>query len=77
MPLEGEIENFFHRSIGGMPGDRNLLSLVASLVIPMRVLRFEDFGLRHRTPVRSVPTGQTGLELLQHRLRFLGLVFVD
>jgi hypothetical protein len=26
-------------------------------------------------PVR--PTGQTGLELLQHRLRFFGLGFVD
>jgi hypothetical protein len=43
-----------------MPGDRNLLSLDASLAIPMRVLRFEDSGLRHRTPVRLVPTGQTG-----------------
>jgi hypothetical protein len=29
-------------------------------------------------PVRPVrPTGQTGLELLQHSLRFLGLGFVD
>jgi hypothetical protein len=26
----------------------------------MRVLRFEDSGLRRRTPVRPVPTGQTG-----------------
>jgi hypothetical protein len=37
-----------------MPGDRNLLSLDASLAIPTRVLRFEDSGLRCRTPVRPV-----------------------
>jgi hypothetical protein len=37
-----------------MPGDRNLLSLDASLAIPTRVLRFEDSGLRRRTPVRPV-----------------------
>jgi hypothetical protein len=44
-----------------MPGDCNLLSLDTSLAIPMRVLRFEDSGLRHRTPVRPVLlTGQTG-----------------
>jgi hypothetical protein len=44
-----------------MPGDRNLLSLDASLAIPTRVLRFEDSGLRRRTPVRPVLfTGQTG-----------------
>jgi hypothetical protein len=44
-----------------MPGDRNLLSLDASLAIPMRVLCFEDSGLRRRTPVRPVLlTGQTG-----------------
>jgi hypothetical protein len=74
-----------------MPGDRNLLSLDASLAIPTRVLCFEDSGLRGRTPVRTVLlTGQTsthqldrqthrqtGLELLQHRLRFSGLGFVD
>jgi hypothetical protein len=60
-----------------MPGDRNLLSLNASLAIPTRVLRFEDSGLRRRTPVRPVPTGQTGLALLQYRLRFFGLGFVD
>jgi hypothetical protein len=61
-----------------MLGDRNLLSLDASLLIPTRVLRFEDSGLRHRTPVRPVrPTGQTGLALLQHRLLFFGLGFVD
>jgi hypothetical protein len=68
-----------------MPGDRTLLSLDASHAIPTGVLRFEDSGLRRRTPVRPVlltvipvrPTGQTGLELLQHRLRFFGLGFVD
>jgi hypothetical protein len=44
-----------------MPGDRNLLSLDASLAILTCVLRFEDFGLRRRTPVRPVLlTGQTG-----------------
>jgi hypothetical protein len=43
-----------------MPGDRNLLSLNASLAIPMRVLRFEYSGLCRRTPVRPVLlTGQT------------------
>jgi hypothetical protein len=56
-----------------MPGDRTLLSLDASHAIPTRVLRFEVSGLRRRTPV--IPTGQTGLELLQHRLRFFGLGF--
>jgi hypothetical protein len=56
MPLEGEIENLCHRSIGRMPSDRNLLSLDASLAIPTRVLRFEVSRLRRRTPVRSVPT---------------------
>jgi hypothetical protein len=44
-----------------MPGDRNLLSLNASLAIPTRVICFEDSGLRRRTPVRPVLlTGQTG-----------------
>jgi hypothetical protein len=38
-----------------MPGDRNLLSLDASLAIPTRVLRFEVSELRRRTPVRPVP----------------------
>jgi hypothetical protein len=47
-------------SIGQMPDDRNLLSLDAGPAIPTRVLRFEDSGLRRRTPVRPVPTGQTG-----------------
>jgi hypothetical protein len=66
-----------------MPGDRNLLRLDESLAIPTHVLRFEDSGLRRRTPVRPVlltgqtGTGLTGLALLQHRLQFFGLGFVD
>jgi hypothetical protein len=61
-----------------MPGDRTLRSLDASHAIPTRVLRFEVSGLHRRTPVRPVlSTGQTGLALLQLRLRFFGLVFVD
>jgi hypothetical protein len=61
-----------------MPGDHTLLSLDASHAIPTRVIRFEDSGLRRRTPVRPVLlTGQTGLELLQHHLRFFSLGFVD
>jgi hypothetical protein len=48
-----------------MPGDRNLLNLDTSLAIPTRVLRLEDSGLRHRTPVRPVLlTGQTGTHWL-------------
>jgi hypothetical protein len=44
-----------------MPGDRNLLSLDASIAIPTRVLCFEVSGLRRRTPVRPVLfIGQTG-----------------
>jgi hypothetical protein len=44
-----------------MPSDRNLLSLDASLAILTRVLRYDDSGLRRRTPVRPVLlTGQTG-----------------
>jgi hypothetical protein len=78
MPLEGEIGNLCHRSIGRMPGDRKLLSLDASLAMPTRVLRFEDSGLRRRTPVRPVlHTCQTGLELLHLCLWFFGLGFVD
>jgi hypothetical protein len=54
-------KNLCHRSIGRMPDDHNLLSLDASIAIPTRVLRFEDSGLRRRTPVRPVLlTGQTG-----------------
>jgi hypothetical protein len=44
-----------------MPGDRTLLNLDASHAIPMHVLRFEDSGLRRRTPVKLVLlTSQTG-----------------
>jgi hypothetical protein len=43
----GSLRNFF---IGRMPGDRNLLSLDASLAFPTRVLRFE--ASRHRQPGR-------------------------
>jgi hypothetical protein len=44
-----------------MPDDRTLLSLDTSHAIPTRVLHFEDFRLRRRTPVRPVLlTGQTG-----------------
>jgi hypothetical protein len=61
-----------------MLGDRTLLSLDASHAIPTCVLRFEDSRLRRRTPVRPVLlTGQTGLELLLHRLWFSGLGFLD
>jgi hypothetical protein len=61
MPLEGEIGNWCHHSVRWMPGDRNLLSLDASLAIPMRVLHFKVSGLRRRTQVRPVHlTRQTG-----------------
>jgi hypothetical protein len=58
-----------------MPSDRTLRTLDASHAIPTCVLPFEVSGLRRRTPVRLVLT--TGLELLQHRLRFFSLGFVD
>jgi hypothetical protein len=61
MPLKGGFGSLQVFSIGRMPGNRNLLSLDASLAIPMRVLRFEDSGLRRRTPLRPVLlTDQTG-----------------
>jgi hypothetical protein len=61
MPLKGEIGNLFHHSIGRMPGNRNLLSLDASVAIPTCVRRFEVSGLRRRRPVRPVLlTSQTG-----------------
>jgi hypothetical protein len=44
----GSLRIFF---IGRMLGDRNLLSLDASLAIPTRVLRFE--ASRRQRPVRS------------------------
>jgi hypothetical protein len=60
-PLKGGFGRLEAFSIGRKSGDRNLLSLDASLVIPTRVLLFEDSGLRRRTPVRPVLlTGQTG-----------------
>jgi hypothetical protein len=44
-----------------MPGDRTLLSLDTSHVIPTRVICFEDSGLRRRTMVRLLLlTSQTG-----------------
>jgi hypothetical protein len=43
-----------------MPGDRTMLSLDARHAIPTCVLRFKDFELHRRTPVRPVLwTGQT------------------
>jgi hypothetical protein len=54
MPLKGEFGNLFLAPSDGCPATSNLLSLDASLAIPTRVLRFEVFGLRRRTPVRPV-----------------------
>jgi hypothetical protein len=54
MALKGEFESLCLRSIDGCPVTANLLSLDASIAIPTRVLRFEDFGLRHHTQVRPV-----------------------
>jgi hypothetical protein len=51
MPLEGEFGSLQIFFIGRMPGDRNLLSLDASLAIPTRVLRFE--ASRRKRPGRS------------------------
>jgi hypothetical protein len=51
MPLEGGFGSLHVITIGRMPGDRNLLSLDASLAIPTRVLRFE--ASRRRRPGRS------------------------
>jgi hypothetical protein len=56
--LKSGFGNLHVFSIGRMPGDRTLRSLDASHAIPTCVLRFEDSGLRHRTPV--LLTGQTG-----------------
>jgi hypothetical protein len=44
--------------------------------------KISDCVVAHRSDRGSsldkpVPTGQTGLELLQHRLQFFGLGFVD
>jgi hypothetical protein len=83
MPLEGEIGNLCHRSIGWMPG-RNLLSLDVSLAITTHVLPLQSLrttsshtgqtGAPHRPdPYPLVrPTGSL-VELLHLRLRFFGL----
>jgi hypothetical protein len=42
----------FSNNLKLSPSDRNLLSLDASLVIPTRVLRFEDSGVLRPKPVR-------------------------
>jgi hypothetical protein len=61
MPLKGGFGSLQAFSIGQMPSDRDLLSLDASLAIPTCVLRFEDSGLRRRTPFTPVLlTSQTG-----------------
>jgi hypothetical protein len=51
MPLKGEFGSLQIFFIGRMPGDRNLLSLDASLAIPTRVLRFE--ASRRQRPGQS------------------------
>jgi hypothetical protein len=51
MPLEGGFGSLHVFTIGRIPGDRNLLSLDASLAIPTRVLRFD--ASRRRRPGRS------------------------
>jgi hypothetical protein len=71
------LEVFLFAPSDGCPATANLLRLDASLAIPTRVLRFEDSGLRRRTPVRPIPTGQTGPLLLHLRFRFFVLGFVD
>jgi hypothetical protein len=60
-PSRANSEIFVIAPSDGCPTTTNLLSLDASLVVPTRVLRFEDSGLRRRTLVRLVLlTGQTG-----------------
>jgi hypothetical protein len=64
MTLEGEFGSLQIFFIGRMPGDRNLLSLDASLAIPTCVLRFEAFrrqrlGRSDRPPGRLDWPGQT------------------
>jgi hypothetical protein len=55
-----------------MPGNRTLRSLDASHAIPTHVLRFEDSGLRRRTPVRPVLlTGKTGPHRLDPPVRLV------
>jgi hypothetical protein len=72
-------------SIGRTPGDRTLLASTQAMrsrrvssasKIPDCVVAYRSD--RRSSPVRPVrPTGQIGLELLQHGLRFFGLGFVD
>jgi hypothetical protein len=57
MPLEGEFGSLQIFFIEQMPGDRNLLSLDASLAIPRRVLRFEA-SWRQRPGRSDRPPGQ-------------------
>jgi hypothetical protein len=77
-PTKGTLGICLRNTIGRMPGDRNQLSLDTFFVIPTCVLRFEVSELRRRTPVGlALLTGQIGLELLQLRLWFFGLGFVD
>jgi hypothetical protein len=57
----GTLGNFFIAPSNGCLATTNLLSLDASLAIPMCVHLFEDSGLHRRTQVRPVLlTGQTG-----------------
>jgi hypothetical protein len=83
-PTKGTLGICLRNTMGRMPGDRNMLSLNASLAIPTRVLRFEVSGLRRRTPVRLVLlTCQTGTHWSDRsraaalRFRFFCLGFVD
>jgi hypothetical protein len=68
-PSRVNSEIFVITPSGGYLAIATLLSLDASLAIPTRVLC--------SSPVRPVPTSQTGLILLHRRLRFFGLGFVD
>jgi hypothetical protein len=54
MPLKGEFRNLVFTPSDGCPVTANLLSLDASLAMPMCVLCFEVSGLCRCTPVRSV-----------------------
>jgi hypothetical protein len=63
-PPKGLLGNFVVAPSDRCPTTTNLLSLDASLTISMRVLRFEVSAMRRRTPVRPVPSGQTGPVLL-------------
>jgi hypothetical protein len=53
-PSRMNLEVFVFAPSDGCPATANLLSLNASLVIPTRVLHFDDFRLHHRTLVRPV-----------------------